>query len=1065
MLVAGCSKEAKVEQLEGRAKGFYEAGELQKARIAYLSLLQQSPGNAAAIRQLGMIWMDQGLPLRAIPYLVKTRETDPKDVEARYKLALAFRMLQELKEAREEAAAVLELAPAHGEALVMLAESVRTREEADEMRRLIDAFPDQNSVDRYLAEAPLRLGERDALGAEEMVLKAVELDPESPRALARLGARRMARNDMDGAEQAFRQAADLSPARSLQRPLYAQFLADSGRVDEALGFLRAMGEQMPDFVPVWSLMSTFAIRAERFDEALESLEKLFAIDPDHLKGRLMQVECLEGKREFAKAVELLKKLEQAHPQQPEVKFRLARACVQNESLEEAVVALRGAIALKPDYEEAIFMLARINLVSGRPEEVVPAMRKLLEENSGSPGASLSLADALRALGRAGEAVEVLKGVVAAAPGNIDYKLRLSHALAEAGQTEAARAAVEQALEIDPGHAVAVSRLVDMDLADKAYDVAQARLDGLMAKAPESAAARVIQARIYGAQGKWAEAEEALRQAVAANPEEAGANEMLIQVLQAAGKQAEAVEIAEAALARAPGNTGVLRLAALLYMGQGQHEKAARMYESLRSALFLPDPGVLNNLALLYTFFLNQEEKGRALAREARELRPGVAVALTPAHKLEAAAIAGTLGWILYHEGDYPRALELLREATGVLTDNAEVQYHLGMAAAAMGQDEAARASLALAAASPRAFPGQTAAREYWRLLGGEDGSPVPAAGIAPLVASNPADVALQLRLAEAYERENNLPEAAAAFAAALARNPALSGAARKLAGYYAGPLNDPAKAEELARKARQIAPGDPQVAALLGTLVYRSGDHSFSYELLREAVRGGVRDAPTLAQLARSAYSLGHVSEARSAMEDALGAGPDPALADEARTFLALTAAAESAAADVAAAEAVLAKDPRSVPALMVRGSARLAAGEMQPAQADFEAALAVFPGFLPARLKLAVVLAENPDTRARAHELATQLRSALPDDPEVAEVFGRLNYDRKDYAYALQLFTESARRRPLDPRARYYQGLCQRETGDKESAMASLQQALDHGLTEPLATEARAALEALKTP
>ena len=74
-------------------------------------------------------------------------------------------------------------------------------------------------------------------------------------------------------------------------------------------------------------------------------------------------------------------------------------------------------------------------------------------------------------------------------------------------------------------------------------------------------------------------------------------------------------------------------------------------------------------------------------------------------------VSSTLGWILYKRGVYQRALKLLREGAARLPDNAELQYHLGMAAARTGEKDLARKALAFAAASPAAFKGKDEARK------------------------------------------------------------------------------------------------------------------------------------------------------------------------------------------------------------------------------------------------------------------------------------------------------------------------------------------------------------------
>jgi Flp pilus assembly protein TadD len=95
----------------------------------------------------------------------------------------------------------------------------------------------------------------------------------------------------------------------------------------------------------------------------------------------------------------------------------------------------------------------------------------------------------------------------------------------------------------------------------------------------------------------------------------------------------------------------------------------------------------------------------------------------------------------------------------------------------------------------------------------------------------------------------------------------------------------------------------------------------------------------------------------------------------------------------------------------------------------------------------------------AAAYDLATKARKALPDDPELAALLGRLSYEKKEYPRAVQLFQESARKRPLDANSLFYLGMSQLQVQQTAEARGALNQALAGGLQEPLAAEAKRTL------
>jgi Flp pilus assembly protein TadD len=121
------------------------------------------------------------------------------------------------------------------------------------------------------------------------------------------------------------------------------------------------------------------------------------------------------------------------------------------------------------------------------------------------------------------------------------------------------------------------------------------------------------------------------------------------------------------------------------------------------------------------------------------------------------------------------------------------------------------------------------------------------------------------------------------------------------------------------------------------------------------------------------------------------------------------------------------------------------------------------WPDFAPAQKRLAALYAQDPSTVATAYDLATKARKALPDDTELAELLGRLSYEKKEYPRAIQLLEESARKRPLDADSLFYLGMSQLQASQKAEARGALNQALAGGLQEPLASEAKRALADLQ--
>jgi tetratricopeptide (TPR) repeat protein len=288
----------------------------------------------------------------------------------------------------------------------------------------------------------------------------------------------------------------------------------------------------------------------------------------------------------------------------------------------------------------------------------------------------------------------------------------------------------------------------------------------------------------------------------------------------------------------------------------------------------------------------------------------------------------------------------------------------------------------------------------------------------------------------------------------------------KLAQLNAGPLQRLEEALQFAKKARDIAPNDAKAAALLGRVVFQSGDYPWSYSLLQESARQLESDPILSLDLARAAYSLGKVGEARQAMNRVLTANPDPSRAEEAQSFLALTEL-DGSSKDLLAAEPevekILEKKPDFVPALMIKAAILRQRGDFKQAAALYEKVLTRFPDFVPAQKFLGILYATDSEHLPKAYDLVTKARKAYPDDPEVAAALGEISYQRREFDYARQLLQESARRMPLSPRSLYYLGMSHWQRKAKAETESLLKQAVSAGLQDPLATEAQRVLAELR--
>ena len=1054
-LIIGCSKEPKKTRFLADADTYFKAGDYDKAKVSYLNVVRLDPQNALAFERIGMMWLEDGAPLRAAAFLAKANELAPKNDQNRIRLARCYLAIGRFADASKQALKVLEQTPDNGDAIIALTEAARSKEDIQAAEQHLEKYPKKDDTSFHLASANLLLNSGDLAAAENALRQALIVNPNSSAARMSMGDLYFLKKDQKQAAEEFRKAAELAPVRSTERLKYAAWMSAAGDTEETKRISTEMTKQAPDYLPGWTLLAELAFKDKKYEEALSLLENVFSRDSEYIDGRRLEGQVLLAKGDTKKAVEVLERLDQTYPDTPLVKYELARAYLTNNNMNQAKVVLDQAIALNPNYADAILLLADINLRSGHGEAVIEPMTRLLKRSPELRSAALLLAAAYGSLDRFDDAAVVTGEQARLAPRDPQTQMALGLTLRQAKRNDEARQAFEKAADLAPDSLWPVDQLVELDLSEEHFDAARQRIGRHFQKAPDSPGAHFFEAKILVAEKKWDSAEAELKKTLQLDPNFSGAYDLLVQAYLATNNLPQALSQLQTRLSKNPNDASALMTLALLYERTSDFEKARDAYEHLLS--MNPDlVSALNNLACLYADRLNDVGKAYDLARKAHDLQGN-----DP-------AVADTFGWILSKRGEYQQALAILQESAAKLPDSPEIQFHLGMTAYMMGQADLAKVAFQKAASAAKDFPGREESKRRLALLKSDTGSSteLSLSQLEAMAREQPNDVISQMRLGEAYEKQGASDKAAAAFEQVVKLNPRLALANTKLAQFYAGRLHNKEKALTYAKKARELSPSDPQVTSILGKVAYETGNLTWSYSLLQEAARQGENDPSILHDLAWTAYSLGKMNEAHEMMQKALATGSDFPEAADARTFLSLTALDENSK-ELAAAENQIQKQllasPEYLPALMARAALDEQRGQMKPAAEIYTSILRRSPDFAPAQKRLAKLYAQEPSTTAAAYDLATKARKALPDDGELAELLGRLSYEKKEYQRAIQLLEESARKTSLNANSLFYLGMSQLQTRQKAEARDVLNQALVGGLQEPLASEARHALADLQ--
>ena len=269
------------------------------------------------------------------------------------------------------------------------------------------------------------------------------------------------------------------------------------------------------------------------------------------------------------------------------------------------------------------------------------------------------------------------------------------------------------------------------------------------------------------------------------------------------------------------------------------------------------------------------------------------------------------------------------------------------------------------------------------------------------------------------------------------------------------------KAYDLANKAREIVPNDPNVADTVAWILFKKGQYRNALPLLQESA-GKLPNQPVLQfHLGMVHYMLGQEEPARVALQKTADASADFPEKNEARQRLSLLAIDPRTADSGARAELekYLKEQPNDPVALMRLAQVQERDGAPDQAIKTYEKIVDGNPLFAPATRRLALLYSQRSPAEAKSLELVTKAREAYPDDPEIIKTLGILNYRRNYYPQSAELLKQAAATRKDDPELLYYLGQSYHQLKQWDDCKGALERALNLNLSANLANDAKSAL------
>jgi len=710
-------------------------GERVAAAAALEKLVQAQPDSRPAKMALISVYVAAPNLPAAQTQLDSLKKLAPGEVGTVYSEALVAMAKGDAPRAKQYIQQVLSVAPDHLQTLYLSGlidlelGAYSSAEEA--LRKVVARMPGDVATRKLLATSQLRSGQAlAALDTLDPVLRRGTEDANVYRlaAEANLAAGNVARGG-----ELYERASKYDAGDVRSKVRLAQVRLATGDTERAFKDLEALSQS--DTTQYQSDLTLIAAHMQRreFDKALAAVAELEKKQPDNSVTRNLRGAVYMAKRDYKNARIAFEKSLEAKPGNVPAAYYLALIDVQEGKAEDARKRYEAMIVKDPKNEQLLLALAQVTALSRENQEEAKAIiEKAIAANPGSARPRVALVAFYARINDNRAALSAAQAAQTSFPDDPLVLEALGSAQLAAGENNQAVATMARIAQLQPGSALALVRLGSVQFGGKDYpgaiesarkalalqpdfpqawgvliksQIASGQMDAAIADARKlqkeqsnRALGFAMEGEILSSQKKWNEAAVVFADALKRQPMPLLAA-ATYAALTNAGKTSEAKTLADRWSREHPDDTTVAELIAERAMVRKEYVAAIAHYRAIL-AVNAENTVALNNLAWMLS------EAGDPKAREYAER----AYQLAPFN----ASVVDTLGWTLFKTGDTVRGTQMLRLASNLAPNQADIRLHYAQALVKSGDKDAAKRVLATLLSQP---PGSLSRVEAEKIVG------------------------------------------------------------------------------------------------------------------------------------------------------------------------------------------------------------------------------------------------------------------------------------------------------------------------------------------------------------
>lgn len=658
-------------QLEIKNKNF------SPAVISLKQLVQKQPKLADAQLLLADAYRGQGNFDAALNIYQELQISFPQSPQIPLLMGAMFLEQGKTGPAREAFNKALEVSPDFPPAIEQLTDLDLIEKQFPAALRLVQAEIAKNPklADLQMLLSKIYLGQNDVLHAEAALLKAVELQPDSPGIYLSLAQLYMNSHQDQKALAELKTVSEKNPKDAASLMLTGMIYDGEKNYGAARDFYEKLLAIDPKYTPALNnLAYLYSEHLGQLDKAYELARQARELVPADPSTADTLGWILYKKGQYPAALSLLQESADKLSAEPEVQFHAGMAHYMMGDEEPARVALQHALQLSEKFNGHDECSACLAILAIDPKTAGTDAQTILEKRiAAQPDDQIALArlaDIYQRQNAPDKAAKIWENILKVNPNNVNALINVARFYAPQDAPKAFELA-KTAYKLSPEDPNVVFMLGHLAYQTGNYKWSLSLLQMAAHNQPNAPEVLYDFAKAAYSQGNVSDARAAMQSALQADSAFAKAGEakqFLDMTALAANPQQAAAASArvEEILKSNPDDAPALTARASINEQKADFSAAKQDYEKVLSQY--PDfSPAQRQLAIIYAQDSSSDtQKAYQMAMNARSTFPN-----DP-------QVAKALGIIVYRQGDFTRAQSLLKEAVDKRSNDAELMYYLGM---------------------------------------------------------------------------------------------------------------------------------------------------------------------------------------------------------------------------------------------------------------------------------------------------------------------------------------------------------------------------------------------------